>query len=152
MLDNKTNEFLEKNIMRLMMENIEWMEKEMNHTIAKNSYSLTPAETKLFNTLRGRNRSISELSRVMGLSRQAVHKTTHRLIENGYLELAVSNVNKRDRLVCITPEGLKVRQFGASILKEIEKKLSKSIGKENLELIRDSLTKHLDKERASLKA
>ena len=152
MLDNKTNEFLEKNIMRLMMENIEWMEKEMNHTIAKNSYSLTPAETKLFNTLRGRNRSISELSRVMGLSRQAVHKTTHRLIENGYLELAVSNVNKRDRHVCITPEGLKVRQFGASILKEIEKKLSKSIGKENLELIRDTLTKHLDKERASSKA
>ena len=147
MLDNKTNEFLEKNIMRLMMENIEWMEKEMNNTIAKNSYSLTPAETKLFNTLRGRNRSISELSKVMGLSRQAVHKTTHRLIDNGYLELAISNTNKRDRLVCITPKGLEARKFGASIIKEIEKKLSKSIGRENLELIRDLLIRHLDKER-----
>ena len=29
MLDKKTNLFLEKNIMRLMMENVAWMEGEM---------------------------------------------------------------------------------------------------------------------------
>ena len=105
---------------------------------------LTPAEIKLFNTLRGSKKSISDLSRVMGISRQAVHKTTHRLMEFGYIELTISPDNKRDRLVSITRKGLKVRERGAKIIREIEGKLSKNIGRDNLELIRDLLEENLN--------
>ena len=80
----------------------------------------------------------------MGISRQAVHKTTHRLMEFGYIELTISPDNKRDRLVSITRKGLKVRERGAKIIREIEGKLSKNIGRDNLELIRDLLEENLN--------
>ena len=144
MLDKKTNSFLKKNIMRLMMENVEWMEGEMINSSKKDIRHLTPAEIKLFNTLRGSKKSISDLSRVMGISRQAVHKTIHRLMEFGYIELTISPDNKRDRLVSITRKGLKVRERGAKIIREIERKLSKNIGRDNLELIRDLLEENLN--------
>ena len=144
MLDKKTNSFLKKNIMRLMMENVEWMEKEMINSSKEDIHHLTPAEIKLFNTLRGNKKSISDLSRVMGISRQAVHKTTHRLKKYGYIELTISPDNKRDRLVSITSEGQKVRKRGAKIIREIERNLSKNIGKDNLELIRDLLEENLN--------
>ena len=41
MLDKKTNLFLEKNIMRLMMENVEWMEGEMISSSKKDIRHLT---------------------------------------------------------------------------------------------------------------
>ena len=144
MLDKKTNLFLEKNIMRLMMENVEWMEEEMINSSKEDIHHLTPAEIKLFNTLRGSKKSISDLSRVMGISRQAVHKTTHRLREYGYIELTISPDNKRDRLVSITSEGVKFRERGAKIIREIERNLSKNIGRDNLELIRDLLEENLN--------
>ena len=144
MLDKKTNSFLKKNIMRLMMENVEWMEKEMINSSKEDIHHLTPAEIKLFNTLRGNKKSISDLSRVMGISRQAVHKTTHRLKEYGYIELTISPDNKRDRLVSITSEGQKVRKRGAKIIREIERNLSKNIGQDNLELIRALLEENLN--------
>jgi len=130
--------------MRLMMENVEWMEKEMINSSKEDIHHLTPAEIKLFNTLRGNKKSISDLSRVMGISRQAVHKTTHRLKEYGYIELTISPDNKRDRLVSITNEGQKVRKRGAKIIREIERNLSKNIGQDNLELIRDLLEENLN--------
>ena len=44
----------------------------------------------------------------------------------------------------ITRKGLKVREQGAKIIREIEGKLSKNIGRDNLELIRDLLEENLN--------
>ena len=65
-------------------------------------------------------------------------------MEFGYIELTISPDNKRDRLVSITRKGLKVREQGAKIIREIEGKLSKNIGRDNLELIRDLLEENLN--------
>jgi DNA-binding MarR family transcriptional regulator len=65
-------------------------------------------------------------------------------MEFGYIELTISPDNKRDRLVSITRKGLKVRERGAKIIREIEGKLSKNIGRDNLELIRDLLEENLN--------
>ena len=78
MVDNNIN-FLDTNLMRLAMELVEWMELEMIELNKSAKYQGSIAEIKLFNALRGEEKSISELARLMNISRQAVHKTAHKL-------------------------------------------------------------------------
>ena len=78
MIDNNIS-FLDTNLMRLTMELVEWMELEMIELNKSAKYQGSIAEIKLFNALRGEEKSISELARLMNISRQAVHKTAHRL-------------------------------------------------------------------------
>ena len=106
-------------------------------------------EIKLFNALRGEKKSISELARLMNISRQAVHKTAHKLEDLGFLELITRNGNKKDRLVKITELGQEVRKQGAEHIMVIEEKLALSMGKRNLEFMRIILAGHSKRLKAS---
>lgn len=129
----------------------EWMENR-NADLRKGSdFVGTPAEAKLFATLRGRQRSISELARVLGISRQAVHNTVHRLVAAGVVELIAAPDSNRDKYVHITKKGYEVQKMAAKNLRQIEKEFADSIGKENLELIRSLLIAHLDSQREEVK-
>ncbi|MEM7020709.1 MAG: MarR family transcriptional regulator [Pseudomonadota bacterium] len=142
-LDNKTKQFLATNIKGLMSDTLEWMEARNTELRAGSEFQGTPAEAKLFATLRGKQRSISELARVLGVSRQAVHNTVHKLIAAGVVELINSPSNQRDKLVRITERGHEVQKMAAKNLREIEEELADSIGRENLELVRRLLIAHL---------
>ena len=144
MVDNN-KAFLETNFIQLAMELVEWTEEVMIEMNKSSNNHTTPSEIKLFNTLRGEDKSISDLARIMGISRQAVHKTTHRLEELGYLKLISRAGNKKDRIVCITNQGQEVREDGVACLMEIEKKLSWSIGERNVEYMKLMLAAHSKK-------
>ena len=75
MIDNRSKQFLATNIKGLFNDTLEWMEARNAELRCGSEFEGTPAEAKLFATLRGRARSISDLARAMGLSRQAVHNT-----------------------------------------------------------------------------
>ncbi|MDA8884484.1 MarR family transcriptional regulator [Gammaproteobacteria bacterium] len=146
MVDNNNYKtFLEGNFLRLILEVSEWMEAEMIELNKNSEYQGSPAEIKIFNALRGKEKSISELARSLGISRQAVHKKTHRLKELGYLDLISSNDNKKDRLIVITEKGQAVRKQGADHLIKIEEKLSWSIGERNFEFMKEILRTHVEK-------
>ena len=114
MVDNNSHEnFLKTNLLRLLLETSEWMESEMLKLNQNSEYRGTIAEIKLFNALRGQEKSISELARILGISRQAVHKTIHKLKDKGYLELKTSKDNKKDKKVIITDSGKAIRKEGA---------------------------------------
>ena len=134
MVDNNLNykEFLDDNIMRLAVELVEWMEGEMVELNKSDDYQGSASEIRLFNALRGEEKSISTLARTMGISRQAVHKTTHRLEELGFLKLVSRQNNKKDRIVCITEEGQAIRKQGAEYFINIEEKISWNVGERNL--------------------
>jgi len=106
-------------------------------------YRGTIAEIKLFNTLKGQEKSISELARILGISRQAVHKTIHKLKDKGYLELKTSKDNKKDKKVIITDSGQAIRKEGAEYLIEIEKRVSWNIGERNLIYLKEILFEHV---------
>ena len=143
MIDNSTKKFLETNLKGLMMDTIERMEKETALLRKGGLYEASPSEVKLFSALRGRERSISEVARALGISRQAVHKTNRRLMELGVTELVEKSGNKRDKFIKITENGLLVQIEGAKHLKIVEDKISQKIGKKNLELFRSLLLKNL---------
>jgi DNA-binding MarR family transcriptional regulator len=151
MVDNNLDykEFLDDNIMRLALELVEWMEGEMVELNKSDDYQGSASEIKLFNALRGEEKSISTLARIMGISRQAVHKTTHRLEELGFIKLVSRQNNKKDRIVCITEKGQLIRKQGAEYLINIEEKLSWNVGERNLVFIKMMLSTHLKKLRES---
>ena len=95
-------DFLETNFMRLTMELVEWMEREMVELNKTSKYRGSISEIRLFNALRGQEKSISELARIMNISRQAVHKTAHKLVDLGFLELISEDGNKKNRIIKIT--------------------------------------------------
>jgi len=81
--------------MRLTMELVEWMEGEMIELNKTSQYRGSIAEIRLFNALRGEEKSISEVAKIMNISRQAVHQTVHKLVNLGYLELISQDGNKK---------------------------------------------------------
>ena len=147
MVDNNIK-FLDKNLMRLAIELVEWMELEMIELNKSAKFQGSIAEIKLFNAIRGEEKSISELARLMNISRQAVHKTAHKLEDLGFLELSTRHDNKKDRVVKVTELGQEIRKQGAEHIMVIEEKLAWSIGERNLEFIRVILAGHSKKLKA----
>ena len=147
MVDNNIK-FLDKNLMRPAIELVEWMELEMIELNKSAKFQGSIAEIKLFNAIRGEEKSISELARLMNISRQAVHKTAHKLEDLGFLELSTRHDNKKDRVVKITELGQEIRKQGAEHIMVIEEKLAWSIGERNLEFIRVILAGHSKKLKA----
>jgi DNA-binding MarR family transcriptional regulator len=55
--------------------------------------------------LSGRPLTVPQIARRMGLTRQSVHATVHRLVGDGLLELLPNEDHRRSRLVDLTTEG-----------------------------------------------
>ena len=125
MVDNlkPTFDYLETNLMKLVLEMAEKMQEESISLNKSGKYHrATSAQIKIFDTLRGEKRSISSLSRKLGISRQATHKTVHQLVDLGLLKLEKLK-NSRDKIVLYTNEGKKARLVGAKNLIKIEKNI-----------------------------
>ena len=75
------------------------------------------------------------------MSRQAVHKTVHQLIDVGFLKLKKSK-NNRDQIVCFTKKGQNARLKGAKILMKIENEFMKKVGINEYHIIKNALLSH----------
>ena len=146
MPNRKSATKLHESLKALLRDSLAWFEEEQLKLLQDSPYaSASNAEVKLFAALRGESKSISELSRYLGISRQAVHQLVHKLIERGVVRLESAETNKRDKLVIITEEGREVQKITAKHFKIIEKKMARNIGSENLELLRELLKDNLEK-------
>lgn len=77
--------------------------------------------------------TISQLTKTLGISRQATHKAVGNLIESGFIKMEEANNNKKVKVITLTELGEKAFQDRKELLQEIENNISKKIGKENLE-------------------
>ncbi len=80
------------------------------------------------------NISISELSRQVGYSRQAMHKNIKKLEELGYITLSLEN--QKEKTVHFTSKSKKLMIEANNIILEIEAELSSLLGKGQLESYR----------------
>ena len=133
-------DFLNRNINRLLHDKAEWIADRLRKAApeaARDHFSA--AEGKIFSTLRGRELTVSEIARLRGISRQAVHRTVSGLVERGYLELKLAEGSQRDKVVVITQAGQKLRTDIGNQLETIEAEIAEAIGKERLETLREIL-------------
>ena len=141
MIDNNSDEnFLESNLLRLLTKTSQWMESEIHKLNKTYKHEFSIAEIKVLDGLKGKQKSIAELARVLQISRQAVHKTIHKLKDKGYLELVIDKNNKKDRKVIITENGKNERNKRLEDIVEIEQKISWVIGERNLDYVKELLS------------
>jgi DNA-binding MarR family transcriptional regulator len=146
MTKRKNEEVLRNSLKALLRDSLDWIESEQNELLQDSPFaSASNAEVRLFAALRGQSRSISELSRYLGVSRQAVHHTVHKLVEKKVVELQHSESNKRDKLVVISAKGREVQSMTAKHFRTIESRMAKNIGREKVELLRELLLENRTK-------
>ncbi|QFT30855.1 MarR family transcriptional regulator [Roseibium porphyridii] len=100
-----------------------------------------PADANLFMMICRNPRTISELARDKGISRQAVHSAVSRLVDLGALRLEPVPGSKRDKLPVPTELGQEARVKVAGLLKQMESELEEAVGTDDLERLRALLIK-----------
>lgn len=82
----------------------------------------------------------SEVARRMGITRQAVYKTTRELQRLGALTLSMDPSDRRQKIITMTPLGEQIALDARECMAQIESHLRSRIGRENVELLYDVLS------------
>jgi DNA-binding MarR family transcriptional regulator len=77
-------------------------------------------------------RTEAEIARILGISRQAAHKSVQSLRKIGLIATDVQTRDGRSKMLAITDKGHHWLALGAQILLDVEKDLAKKIGKKQL--------------------
>lgn len=83
--------------------------------------------------------SISEISRLINISRQGTHKSIKGLLTRGYVEVADVKDNQRDRYIVLTDEGVECNDNLLNIKRRMEEQILRKLGEEKINLIKDLL-------------
>lgn len=135
----------------LLLRRSEWMEERVLAAASRNGYgAVTPAMNRLFGHMRARPVGLSELARVMGISRQAVHEVVQQAESLGLVETVASEQDARVKLVRFSQAGWAMSDCAAREHEAIERELAAHIGEEDLQALRRILARAWsdDEERA----
>ena len=109
--------------------------------------NVRPADAKMFMLISRQPRSVSQLAKVLEISRQAAHASIKRLIGHGVIELDFAEGNNRDKLPTVTEKGHVVRQKIGAILVQLESEISDVLGAEDTEVLRGLLKRLVTKDK-----
>lgn len=135
---------LGQSLKALLRANLQWVEDEQARLLQDSAFAEAgPSEVRLFAALRGESRTIAELARYLGISRQAAHQTVHKLIGHGVVRLEPMQDNRREKQVVITQRGQEARELTAKHFRLIENKVARKIGKAQLQVLKQLLAENL---------
>ncbi len=100
---------------------------------------LSEMELYLLALVNYQSMSISESSRVMGISRQAAHKSARHLEELSFIQVEQSQHNKRDKIIVLTEQGRELYHYMEEAKRRVEAQMAEKIGVENVQKLRESL-------------
>lgn len=134
-LDGMKNSDSRPSLKLLLHDRFEWCESKLfNEHIKRQEPRLTPAQHRVMAALRGHECSISDLSRKLDLSRQAVHKTVAKLVDVGWLELRVLD-KKNEKTIFFTEKGEVMRAAIVDYMDSMERQISEKIGADNYQIL-----------------
>ena len=88
--------------------------------------------------------SISEVARLLGISRQTVHMSAQRLRDLGVVDLAPAQPDRRDVLMKLTAMGEAARQTADTQIGRLENEIADVIGPDGLHTLRRTLQVLID--------
>ena len=101
--------------------------------------AVRPSDVRTFVSAARRTKSISQIARELGISRQSAQASVHRLIELGVLILDAATDNKREKRVVVTAKGQLANKTAAEQIWAEEAAMAAVIGRDNLEQLRSWL-------------
>jgi DNA-binding MarR family transcriptional regulator len=133
---------MSSNLKQLLIAKNDWFAEQIMDGVRGGEYGyITPAQSRLLAHMGGKPNSMAELSRKLGISRQAVHKTVVELARRGILELQDDPERGNSKLVVYTDKGKKVNRAGMEIIANIEAKIAERIGQKSLDTLKVILAK-----------
>lgn len=103
-----------------------------------------PSDIRLFVTAARAEKTISEIARELGITRQAAQMSVQRLIKLNVVELRPAPANKRDKLVAITQKGQLASKSARLQIQVLEAELAAVIGEQELVVFRKNLSTLLE--------
>jgi DNA-binding MarR family transcriptional regulator len=83
--------------------------------------------------------SISEISRIINISRQGTHKSIQGLLSRHYVETVEVEGNQRDKNITLTQKGIECNQRMMVTKLELEQKIANKLGAVNVALLKSLL-------------
>jgi DNA-binding MarR family transcriptional regulator len=111
-----------------------------------------PSDVRVFVAAARQPQTISEIARVLHITRQAVQASVHRLQELHVLDLQSIPGNQRDKHVIITARGMHARNTATQQIRRFESEFAAVIGSERFEQFRSDLIELLNATVANNKA
>jgi DNA-binding MarR family transcriptional regulator len=102
--------------------------------------SVRASEIRVFVVAAQKPQSISDIARLLKISRQAAQSSVQRLLKLNVLALQSPPGNKREKLVVITPKGELAQKSALMQIKRLEGELAEVIGFERMEQMRQDLS------------
>ena len=104
---------------------------------------LRASDERVFVAASRNTRSISDIARILRISRQSVQSSIQRLASLGLLHLVTTDDNKRDKIVMLTERGQLAAGLAAGMLSIMEGELTEILGDAEYAQLRASLVKIL---------
>lgn len=100
---------------------------------------ISNTETYILSLVENKEITMAEIARIIGISRQGVHKCVKNLVGKGYLQIESMDNSQKEKVVKLTIRGQECCNSIYEIKKEIEEEIKENIGEERIELLRDIL-------------
>lgn len=139
---NKIQKFAPPQLGQLLMQAQQWVTMSLLNLMAERGHQkLTAAHLMFLNNLDCGLTHASEVARRMGVTRQAVFRSTRELQKLGVLMLETDAIRKTQKIIRMTDQGQKAILDARACLAKIEKALGKRLGKKDLESLSSILSR-----------
>ena len=129
------------NLKQLLLARNDWFAQEIMKSVKASDYAfISPAQSRLLAHMGGKPTSMAELARRLAISRQAVHKTVNELVRRGILDVRDDPERGNSKQVLYTARGKDLNRGGARIIDEIEQRLARKLGAQQVSQLKALLS------------
>ncbi len=116
-------------MMRWTLRAFYWLDESLQNLLAQDGWERgSHTETMVILAIGEGHTKPSDLGRLLGISRQAIHQVINTLQRKGLVSLKEDPDDRRSKIVYFNPRAVKIRQSAIKAVATIEREVAKRIG------------------------
>lgn len=127
-------------LLRTLMHAFSWVDDALQeHMQREAGFSLPRSQSMIMICVSEGVVNPTSLSKVLNVSKQAIHQSLRPMVEKGLVEVVDDSRNARSKVVKITKSGQAMRKVAVAGIETIERELVNRIGADRVEALHDVL-------------